>query len=138
MKKYISVTELIKEFESLAKKQGFIMGNNATQQDLLIQILGVISVVAMRNEAEIENINKRLVDTEEVILRTNKEASAMVEPFRSQLGLLVEWIVGKTSTAYDVDVVINQITEMANVNGNAYLDCADVIDIVKEGGINEK
>lgn len=138
MKKYISVTELIKEFESLAKKQGFIMGNNATQQDLLIQILGVISVVAMRNEAEIENINKRLVAAEEVILRTNKEASAMVEPFRSQLGLFVEWIVGKTSTAYDVDVVINQITEMANVNGNAYLDCADVIDIIKEGGINEK
>lgn len=138
MKKYISVTELIKEFETLAKKQGFIMGNNATQQDLLIQILGVISVVAMRNEVEIENINKRLVDAEEVILRANKEASAMVEPFKSQFDLLVEWIVGKTSTAYDIDVVINQITEMANVNGNAYLDCADVIDIIKEGGINEK
>ena len=40
--------------------------------------------------------------------------------------------------AYNVDEVIRQISEMANVDGNAYLDCADVIEIIKEGGIREK
>lgn len=81
---------------------------------------------------------RRLINAEEVIFRANKEASAMSEPFKSQFGLLVEWIVGKTSTAYDVDEVVSQITKIANVDGNAYLDCADVIEIVKEGGISEK
>lgn len=80
----------------------------------------------------------RLINSDEVVERAKNEAIGMVEPFKSQFDLLVEWIVGKTSTSYDIDVVINQITEMANVNGNAYLDCADVIDIIKEGGINEK
>ena len=36
-------------------------------------------------------------------------------------------------TAYDVDKVVEQLEELANESGNAYLDCADVIEIVKSG-----
>lgn len=36
-------------------------------------------------------------------------------------------------TAYDPDKVVEQLEELANENGNAYLDCADVIEIVKSG-----
>ena len=37
-------------------------------------------------------------------------------------------------TAYDVEKVVEELEELANYNGNAYLDSADVIDIVKRGG----
>lgn len=36
-------------------------------------------------------------------------------------------------TAYDPDKVVEQLEELANESGNAYLDCADVIEIVKSG-----
>lgn len=36
-------------------------------------------------------------------------------------------------TAYDPNKVVEQLEELANENGNVYLDCADVIEIVKSG-----
>lgn len=34
-------------------------------------------------------------------------------------------------TAYDVDKVVEELEELADYNGNAYLDCADVLEIVR-------
>lgn len=36
-------------------------------------------------------------------------------------------------TAYDPNKVVEQLEELVTENGNAYLDCADVIEIVKSG-----
>ena len=41
--------------------------------------------------------------------------------------------VDDAPTAYDPDKVVEQLEELANESGNAYLDCADVIEIVKSG-----
>ena len=82
---------------------------------------------------------RRLIDAEEVIARANKEASAMSEPFKSQFGLLAEWIINKTSTAYDIDKVVEQLNKLSaeaeqfNLRGML----TDIIEIVKLGGIEE-
>ena len=34
-------------------------------------------------------------------------------------------------TAYDVEAVVAELEELADYNGNAYLDCADVLEIVR-------
>lgn len=86
----------------------------------------------------------RLIDADEVI--------AMSEPFKSQFGLLVEWIAGKTSTAYDVDKVVEQLEDLkSRVPVNRVLDDIindkpkelgmliaydKAIEIVKAGGID--
>lgn len=97
----------------------------------------------------------RLIDADEVIAKAKKEAIAMSEPFKSQFGLLVEWIAGKTSTAYDVDKVVEQLKtekEYSDADYEAYaeelgLDVEDdwhysglkrAIEIVKAGGIDER
>lgn len=36
-------------------------------------------------------------------------------------------------TAYDPNKVVEQLEELVTENGNAYLECADVIEIVKSG-----
>lgn len=46
-----------------------------------------------------------------------------------------EELVKTQPTAYSVEKVVAELEELANHNGNAYLDSADVIDIVKRGGI---
>ena len=44
------------------------------------------------------------------------------------------YIIDNQTTAYDVEKVVAELEELANYNGNAYLDSADVIDIVRKGG----
>lgn len=90
----------------------------------------------------------RLIDADEVIAKAKKEAIAMSEPFKSQFGLLVEWIAGKTSTAYDVDKVVEQLeSESARWqdSGDAYNDEKEkgvaigfrkAIEVVKGGGVD--
>ena len=77
----------------------------------------------------------RLIDADEVIAKAKKEAIAMSEPFKSQFGLLVEWIAGKTSSAYDVDKVVEQLEDLkSRVPVNRVLD--DIInDKPKELGM---
>lgn len=41
-------------------------------------------------------------------------------------------------TAYDEEKVVAELEQLANYNGNAYLDSADVIEIVKRGGISNE
>ena len=48
-KEEIKVQDLIDEFEAMAKRGTLLTGSGVTQQDILIQILGVITVVAMKN-----------------------------------------------------------------------------------------
>lgn len=40
------------------------------------------------------------------------------------------------NTREPIDLIKKEISELANVDGNAYLDCADVLEIIKkvEGG----
>ena len=45
----------------------------------------------------------------------------------------VRSIIAYAPTAFDTNKVLKQLEELANENGNAYLDCADVIEIVKQG-----
>lgn len=45
----------------------------------------------------------------------------------------VLYLLEEYPTAYDVDKVVEQLEELVTENGNAYLDCADVIEIVKSG-----
>lgn len=94
----------------------------------------------------------RLIDADEVIAKAKKEAIAMSEPFKSQFGVLVEWIAGKTSTAYDVDKVVEQLEDLkSRVPVNRVLDDIindkpkelgmliaydKAIEIVKAGGID--
>ena len=94
----------------------------------------------------------RLIDADEVIAKAKKEAIAMSEPFKSQFGLLVEWIAGKTSTAYDEDKVVEQLEDLkSRVPVNRVLDDIindkpkelgmliaydKAIEIVKAGGID--
>ena len=49
-----------------------------------------------------------------------------------QIGIIN--IINGLPTAYDVENVVTEIEELANYNGNAYLDSADVLEIVKRGG----
>ena len=78
----------------------------------------------------------RLIDADEVITRAKEEAVAMSEPFKSQFGLLVEWIVGKTSTAYDVDKVVEQLEEFREETEQFHVSgmLSDIIEVVKGGG----
>ena len=46
--------------------------------------------------------------------------------------------IDETPTAFDVEAVEKQIKELADHNGNAYLDSADVLEIVRKGGLIEK
>lgn len=43
----------------------------------------------------------------------------------------IEVIIDNIPTAYDVEVKVVELEELADYNGNAYLDCADVIEIVR-------
>lgn len=40
----------------------------------------------------------RLIDADALIQKANYEADGMTEPFKSQIGVLVEWLVDKTPT----------------------------------------
>ena len=40
----------------------------------------------------------RLIDADALIQKANYEADGMTEPFKSQIGVLVEWLVEKTPT----------------------------------------
>lgn len=40
----------------------------------------------------------RLIDADALIQKANYEADGMTEPFKSQIGVLVEWLVDKTTT----------------------------------------
>lgn len=39
------------------------------------------------------------------------------------------------NTAYEIEKVVAELESLANYNGNAYLDSADAIEIVKRGGV---
>ena len=54
----------------------------------------------------------------------------------------VEELIEKQPTAYDVDKVVERITELTAetfriVNDSAYIPAKKTLDIVKDGGINE-
>ena len=50
MKEEINVKELIEIFEDMAKRETLLARGGVTQEDLLIQIKGVIAHVAMRKQ----------------------------------------------------------------------------------------
>ena len=47
MKTEINVEKLIARFKDMAKRESLLAGNNVSQEDLLIQIVGAIVVEAM-------------------------------------------------------------------------------------------
>ena len=47
MKTEINVEKLIARFEDMAKRESLLAGNNVSQEDLLIQIVGTIVTEAM-------------------------------------------------------------------------------------------
>lgn len=52
MRRYIEVKEMIDIFKDMAERETLLAGRAVTQMDLLMQIAGAISVVAMRDEKE--------------------------------------------------------------------------------------
>ena len=52
MKKEINVEKLIKKFEDMAYRESLLARGGVTQQDLLMQIIGTIVVVAMEKEKQ--------------------------------------------------------------------------------------
>jgi len=43
----------------------------------------------------------------------------------------MEKLIKEQPTAYDVEAKVAELEELAEYNGNAYLDCADVLEIVR-------
>lgn len=78
----------------------------------------------------------RLINSDEVVERAKNEAIGMVEPFKSQFDLLVEWIVDKTTTAYDVNLVRQGLIQDIH-NGVIKLECGNeqLFKRVDEGGV---
>lgn len=50
MKTEVNVEKLIKTFKDMAERESLLARGNVTQQDLLIQIIGTITYVAMEDE----------------------------------------------------------------------------------------
>ena len=73
----------------------------------------------------------RLIDADDLKARAREEAVTMEEPWKSKFAILVEWLVDKTFTAYDVEAKVAELEELAFINGNAYLHIADVLEIVR-------
>ena len=63
---------------------------------------------------------------------SDPQETVMVKLDDIAVSVLME--IEEQPTAYDVEKVVAELEELANHNGNAYLDSADVIDIVKRGG----
>lgn len=47
MKEEVNVNKLIETFSDMANRETLLTGNGVTQQDLLMQIIGTVVVVAM-------------------------------------------------------------------------------------------
>ena len=89
----------------------------------------------------------RLIFAEDIKARAVEAAVAMEEPWHSQFAVLVEWLVDKTFTAYDVEKVIEQLVTI-HVEGHCPSEslectlsksCVDcyreiVTEIVRKGG----
>ena len=77
----------------------------------------------------------RLIDAEDLKARAREEIGGMEEPFHSQFAILVEWLVDKTATAYDVEAVINEMECFAREqDGEPNAGFIDMcIDIVRGG-----
>ena len=76
----------------------------------------------------------RLISESAVMKSVQKAIIEMgYEPFEEKV-MGIYTAIDNTPTAYDVEKVVAELEELANHNGNAYLDSADVIDIVKRGG----
>lgn len=67
----------------------------------------------------------RLIDAEKLIKEFSGTGNFDAVEVRSRIAY--------APTAFDTNKVMKQLEELANENGNAYLDCADVIEIVKSG-----
>lgn len=52
MREYVSVKELIKEVDAMAKRGTFLTGSGVTQEDLAMQISGLIFHVATKEETK--------------------------------------------------------------------------------------
>lgn len=52
MPEYVDVKKLIERFEQMADSGSLLTGSNVTRKDLLIQIVGTITVVAMEGSRE--------------------------------------------------------------------------------------
>lgn len=52
MKKEVNVNELIDKFSGMANRNTLLARGGVSQQDLLMQIIGTIVVVAMEDKAE--------------------------------------------------------------------------------------
>lgn len=52
MREYVSVKELIKEVDAMAKRGTFLTGSRVKQEDLAMQISGLIFHVATKEETE--------------------------------------------------------------------------------------
>ena len=51
----------------------------------------------------------RLIDADDLKARAREEAVAMEEPWKSKFAILVEWLVDKTFTAYDVEAKVAEL-----------------------------
>ena len=49
MSETVEVQKLIKKFEDMAKRKTLLTGKDISQEDLLMQIIGTIAIVAMDN-----------------------------------------------------------------------------------------
>lgn len=59
VKKEINVKKLIKKFDGMAKRESLLARGDITQQDLLMQIIGTIVVVAMEEKNFLPDAEKR-------------------------------------------------------------------------------
>ena len=67
----------------------------------------------------------RLIDAEKLIEEFSGTGSFDAVEVRRRIAY--------APTEFDTNKVLKQLEELANKNGNAYLECADVIEIVKSG-----
>lgn len=78
---------------------------------------------------------KRLIDAEDLKARAREEAEAMEEPWHSQFAILVEWLVDKTFTAYDVEKVVEQVRCDCYTMGLDESQTEIIVNSVRNGGV---
>ena len=70
------------------------------------------------------------------------DADALLEDMKTfkdnceSIGIIPNWehanrIIKEQPTAFSVEAVVAELEKLADYNGNAYLDCADVLEIVQ-------
>lgn len=84
----------------------------------------------------------RLINADELLARAEHEANGMTGDFKDLLVPTLSWLINKTSTAYDVDKVIEELVKSAKeshgnagMGGEMVVNLDDAVEIVKQGGV---